>query len=169
MQLQTLSYKYTTLHSQSLTNTRPLHPVSEHAEGDESPSGDVKAWPGGLFASDCHYTTQENTDRTQQSTEVHRGIWHVRTGSQWGGVELNPLRAKFFRGNINIYLHFISLLHIDVTQVLKILTQVRPGLTYSTQSISWLLMSWRHKEPGHQQPWYWPSQTKITRSLQVKG
>ena len=34
---------------------------------------------------------------------------------------LNPLRAKFFRGNINIYLHFMSLLHIDMTQVLKIL------------------------------------------------
>ena len=23
--------------------------------------------------------------------------------------------------------------------------------------ISWLLMSWWHKEPGHQQAWYWPS------------
>ena len=22
-------------------------------------------------------------------------------------------------------------------------------------SIPWLLMTWRHKEPGHQQPWYW--------------
>ena len=22
-------------------------------------------------------------------------------------------------------------------------------------SISWLLMTWRHKEPGHHQPWYW--------------
>ena len=34
---------------------------------------------------------------------------------------INPSRAKFFRGNINTYLHFMSLLHIDVTQVLKIL------------------------------------------------
>ena len=25
---------------------------------------------------------------------------------------INPLRAKFFRGNINIYMHFMSLLHI---------------------------------------------------------
>ena len=33
---------------------------------------------------------------------------------------VNPLRAKFFRGNINIHLHFVSLLNIDVTQVLKI-------------------------------------------------
>ena len=57
------------------------------------------------------------------------------------GLVVNSLRAKFCRGNINIYLHFISLLHIDMTQVLKILPQVRPGPTYSTLSISWLLMS----------------------------
>ena len=28
---------------------------------------------------------------------------------------------------------------------------------YSTKWLSWQLMSWRRKEPGHQQPWYWPS------------
>ena len=32
---------------------------------------------------------------------------------------INPLRAKFFWGNTNIYLHFMSFLHIDLTQVLK--------------------------------------------------
>ena len=47
-------------------------------------------------------------------------------------LTLNSLRAKFFRGNINIYLHFMSLLHIDMAQVLKILHHVRPGLTYAT-------------------------------------
>ena len=41
--------------------------------------------------------------------------------------------------------------------------------TYSTQSISLLLMSWRRKEPGNQQPWYWPSKTEITRPPHVKG
>ena len=81
----------------------------------------------------------------------------------------NPLRAKFFRGNINIYLHFVSFLHIDTTQVIEILPQIRQGSTYSTYSISWLLMSWRRKEPGHQQPRYWPSWTEITRSPHVKG
>ena len=30
-------------------------------------------------------------------------------------------------------------------------------------------MSWRRKKPGHQQPWYWPSWTEITRSPHVKG
>ena len=44
---------------------------------------------------------------------------------------LNPLRANFFRGNINIYWHFASFLHIDMTQVLKILPQVRKWPTYS--------------------------------------
>ena len=45
---------------------------------------------------------------------------------------LNPLRAKFFRGNINIYLHFVSYLHIDKTQVVEILPQIRQEPTYSS-------------------------------------
>ena len=35
---------------------------------------------------------------------------------------INPLRAKFFRGNIKIYLHFVSFLHIDMTHVVEILS-----------------------------------------------
>ena len=61
---------------------------------------------------------------------------HQRTcpiGLSWSIYwQINPLRAKFFRGKINIYLHFMSLLNIDMTQVLKILPQVRPRPTYST-------------------------------------
>ena len=47
-------------------------------------------------------------------------------------LEINPLRAKFFRGNINIYLHFVSFLHIDMTHVVEILPQIRQEPTYST-------------------------------------
>ena len=36
-------------------------------------------------------------------------------------ISFNPLRAKLYWGNINIYLHFMSLLHINMTQVVKIL------------------------------------------------
>ena len=50
------------------------------------------------------------------------------------GWSINPLRAKFFRGNINIYLRFVSFIHIDMTQVLKIHYQVREGSTYSLYS-----------------------------------
>ena len=47
-------------------------------------------------------------------------------------LDLNPLRAKFFSGTTNIYLHFVSFLHIDTTQVVEILLQIRQELTYST-------------------------------------
>ena len=46
--------------------------------------------------------------------------------------QLNPLRAKFYRGNLNIYLHFVSFLHIDATQGVDILPQIRQDSTYST-------------------------------------
>ena len=72
-------------------------------------------------------------------------------------VSFNPLRAKFLRENINLYLHFMSFLHTNKKQVAEIPPRVRHGPAYSTWSISWLLMSWRHKEPGHQQQCYWPS------------
>ena len=34
---------------------------------------------------------------------------------------INPLRAKFFRDNLNTYLHFVSFLHIDTTKVVEII------------------------------------------------
>ena len=46
--------------------------------------------------------------------------------------DINPLRAKFFRGNINIYLHFVLFLHIDTTQVVGMLQQIRQEPTYYT-------------------------------------
>ena len=47
-------------------------------------------------------------------------------------LHFNPLHAKFFRGNINMYLHFVSFLHIDTTRVVEILPQIRQEPTYST-------------------------------------
>ena len=47
-------------------------------------------------------------------------------------IDFNRLRAKLFRGNINIYLHFVSFLHIDTTQVFEILPQIKQEPTYST-------------------------------------
>ena len=103
---------------------------------------------------------------SQGNRKYHNQNTWVRCFAQWTHSSrktshtcfvFNPLRGKFFRGNINIYFHFVSFLRIDMTQVLKILPQVREGPIYSVYSISWLLMTWRRKEPGHQQPWYWPS------------
>ena len=44
----------------------------------------------------------------------------------------NPLRAKFLRENINIYLHFMSFLHTNKTQVAEIPPGVRRSPAYST-------------------------------------
>ena len=49
-----------------------------------------------------------------------------------GFEAINPLRAKFFRGNINIYLHFVSFLHTDTTQVVEIFPRERHEPPYST-------------------------------------
>ena len=46
--------------------------------------------------------------------------------------KLNPLRAIFFRENINIYSHFMSFLHTYKTQVVEIPPRVRQGPAYST-------------------------------------
>ena len=46
--------------------------------------------------------------------------------------DINNINAKFLRGNINIYLHFVSFLRIDTMQVVETLPQVRQEPTYST-------------------------------------
>ena len=51
---------------------------------------------------------------------------------QFSVNHFNPLRAKFFRGNMNIYVHFVSFLHIDTMQVVEILPHIRQEPTYST-------------------------------------
>ena len=43
---------------------------------------------------------------------------------------LNPLRAKLLRVNINIYLHFMPFLHTNKTQVVQIPPRVRQGPAY---------------------------------------
>ena len=81
----------------------------------------------------------------------------------------NSLYAEFFSGKINMRLQFISFLHTDITQLVKILSRVRQEITYSTLSITWVLMTWWHKEPGHQQPWYLLCWTELILSPHVKG
>ena len=45
---------------------------------------------------------------------------------------INSLRAKFFRGNINIYLYLMSFLHTDMPKIIEILPHIRTGLLYFT-------------------------------------
>ena len=43
-----------------------------------------------------------------------------------------------------------------VKHVLEIFSDDKPGSINRMWSIPWLLMTWWHKEPGHQKPWPWP-------------
>ena len=52
-------------------------------------------------------------------SSAFRGVFKLFFKDWW--PVFNLLRAKLFRSNINIYLHFMSLLHIDMIQVLNIL------------------------------------------------
>ena len=80
--------------------------------------------------------------------------WTLRNICQWN---LNSLCATVLSRNIDMYLQFILFLHTDMAQVVGILPRVRQGLAYFSRPISLLLMTWRRKESGHQQQWYWPN------------
>ena len=58
------------------------------------------------------------------------------------------------------YLSFLSL-KTGVLRLLEILSQGRQGPILPTQSLPLLLMTWWCKEPGHQQPWYWPGSPRM--------
>ena len=64
-------------------------------------------------------------------------------------------RADNASGKINMYLNFTSYQSWNGTSTWNTFTQETP--IYPELSIQWLLMTWLHEEPGHQQPWYWSS------------
>ena len=49
----------------------------------------------------------------------------------------------------------VSILFLDNEMLQDVKIHSHGG--YLVQSISWLVMTWRHQEPGHHQPRYWPS------------
>ena len=50
----------------------------------------------------------DNGEKSEKKMDIaNRGNWFSNYG-------LNSLRAKFLRGNINMYLHFMSFLHTDM-------------------------------------------------------
>ena len=72
-----------------------------------------------------------------------------------------------FQGNIALKWMPESL--AEEVQVIEILPCGKQWPTYLTWSISLLLMAWWHKEPGHQQPWYWTSFPGIFQSQHPTG
>ena len=77
-----------------------------------------------------------------------------------GASEL--MNTEFYQGNINMYLHFISFLHSEIAPVVtEILRHGGPQAVMYQSYTMRLLMIWQCKASRHQEPWYWPSRSKI--------
>ena len=94
----------------------------------------------------------------------HRGIM-----SWLNMFDTNPLRAKFIKGNINMYLHLILFLHINMTQAAEIPPCVKQGSTLSSWLTLWVPMTWRRKEHLMTSSWWflqiWTFGCHITHRL----
>ena len=62
--------------------------------------------------------------------------------------------------NINTQIHLLSFPYYETGQVVEIFCHSGKWSTYTTQSIAFLLMDWRHREPRHQHTLY-PVQTIV--------
>ena len=122
--MATVTYWNTKVAGVHRGHTIPLHPVffssipmlcaNVRGDGRNSDNTDHR-----VSISTIQCIHRRTLDRTEHSS-ISR-CWFF-----------NPLRAKFFRENINISLHFVSYLHIDTTQVVEILPQTRQEPTYFT-------------------------------------
>ena len=99
----------------------------------------------------------DNMDNLFQNTHNRQpiGYCEVRCGwllwAQCSTLALffNPSHAETKK---NVYLNFLSVLETEMVQLAEILHSVRQGPIYTSYSMPWLLMAWRCKKPGHQQP-----------------
>ena len=66
-------------------------------------------------------------------------------------ILVNPLRDWFFREHET---YIFILCHFTTVRWNPSSNKTRTYLFYVVNIM--MLMFWRRKEPGHQQPWYWP-------------
>ena len=64
------------------------------------------------------------TEILQYMINANMTAYEMRTTNTIWPVLVNPWRVKLVRGNTNLNLHFMSFLHIDMPQVVGILSQV---------------------------------------------
>ena len=100
--------------------------------------------------------------------ELKENIKACVTGLLWGesiGDRWIPLTKGQLRGN---RFHVMTS-SCEITHAVEILLHWGQGSLYPAYSLPGLLMAWRHKEPGHLQPWYWYSFLGIIRHRHQNG
>ena len=84
-----------------------------------------------------------------------------------GNTCINPALAdtnELFLSKWNIYL-ICPFPDTAMTQIKTLPCGIQGPIYTACRPIAWLLMSWRRKEPGHQQPRYWHSSLGILLGL----
>ena len=81
-----------------------------------------------LFCGFVTNTVEASTHHSLGLYDYHKVLYIMACTS----YILNPLRATFSRDNINVYLHFMSFLHTNKTQVVEKPPRVKQGPAYST-------------------------------------
>ena len=113
------------------------------------------------------------------SLRPSEAIWRPRCGSTLRSSDSHLTEVSFARDTNELtcymdgialwkhksYLQFLWFLNAVMTQAVEILPHGGQGPVYAMQSIPWLLMSWHHEEPEHQQSWCWLSSTSISKIL----
>ena len=69
----------------------------------------------------------------------------------WQNNKLNSKHAELYK----MYSHFESYLWLHSMEEDQVHNGATLYVAYTILSISWLLMPWWLKEPGHLQAWYW--------------
>ena len=67
-----------------------------------------------------------------------------------------------------MHLQLLSFLDSETFQVLEFHFQGRQEHPHFISSIPFLFMTWRPKEPGHQQTWYWANSFSTASTRRVK-
>ena len=83
-------------------------------------------------------------------------------------ITFNLWHAELVCGSIKILAYFV-LTFIGISPVVEFLPWGKQWHSYLTGSISWLLMTWRRKEPRYLQLWYWPSSPEIYQPQHQRG
>ena len=104
-----------------------------------------------LKASDMNFVyVQELYENIRNGDKCQN---HVYDCQAWN---FNPCHSKLiFRKYTNMIVFSIISRNFDEAGRSNSAPWYRHGPVSPAWSIPWLLMPWRHKEPGNQQPWYW--------------
>ena len=106
-----------------------------------------RQWLGTIWARHKHWVGQGKHEDNTSHTQIYSLTWFFCESIYMYYIVYHSLTQKFDR-----FLELTLKENKNIINMNAILRCTRQGPVYPVLSISWLLMTWRRKEPGHQQP-----------------